>query len=86
MDKIAPYAKAITSAIIAALGALGVALTPDAGGVVSVTAAEYVGIVTAFLVSSLVVWAIPNKDPNAEHQAESVQPPDDQARGILGKA
>ena len=75
MSSIAPYAKAITSAVIAALGALGVALTPDASGLVSVSANEYVGIVTAFLVSSLVVRATPNKDPQAEHQNESVQPP-----------
>lgn len=86
MQKFAPYAKAVVGALIAALGALGAALTPDASGLVSVNAGEWVAVVTALLVGLLAVFATPNKDPEAEHQDESVQPPDDTERGILGKA
>lgn len=70
MTKIAPYAKAITGAAIAGLGALGTALTDE-----RVTSAEWVAVATATLTASLVVWAMPNKDPEANHQTESVQPP-----------
>lgn len=75
MKKIAPYAKAITGAVVAGLGAVRVALNEDALGRVQITAAEWTDIASVTLVASLVVWAIPNKDPDAEHQEESVQPP-----------
>ena len=75
MNKIAPYAKAITGAVIAGLGSLGTALTPDLDNVVSVTPGEWVAVTTATLTASLLVWAIPNKDPEGEHQDESTQPP-----------
>lgn len=75
MNTIAPYAKAIIGALVAALGALGAALTPDASGLVSVSEGEWVAIVTALLVGLLAVFATPNRDPEAEHQDESVQPP-----------
>lgn len=74
MSKIAPYAKAIIGALVAALGALGAALTPDASGLVSVNPGEWVAVVSALLVGLLAVFAVPNKDPEAEHQDESVQP------------
>jgi len=77
MNSVAPYAKAITGAIIAALSALSVALIPDsaAGATSNVTSSEWVTIAIAFLVALSAVWAIPNTDPEAEHQEESVQPP-----------
>jgi nitrate/nitrite transporter NarK len=88
MNKIAPYAKAVIGALVAALGALGAALTPDATGLVSVNEGEWVAVVSALLVGLLAVFAVPNKDPQAEHQDESVQPPADptHAPQILGKA
>lgn len=88
MTKIAPYAKAIIGALVAALGALGAALTPDPSGLVSVSEGEWVAVISALLVGLLAVFATPNKDPEAEHQDESVQPAsiDDPARPILGKA
>ena len=85
MNKIAPYAKALIGALVAALGALGAALTPDATGLVSVNEGEWVAVVSALLVGLLAVFAVPNKDPQAEHQDESVQPPT-HAPQILGKA
>ena len=84
MNKIAPYAKAIIGALVAALGALGAALTPDASGLVSVSEGEWVAVISALLVGLLAVFATPNKDPEAEHQDESVQPAP--AQPILGKA
>lgn len=75
MTKIAPYAKAIIASFVAALGALGAALTPDGDGLVSVTEGEWVAIVTALLVGLLAVFATPNKDPQATHQDESTMPP-----------
>lgn len=86
MNKIAPYAKAIIGALVAALGALGAALTPDASGLVSVSEGEWVAVISALLVGLLAVFATPNKDPEAEHQDESVQPAYDTERPILGKA
>lgn len=86
MSKIAPYAKALVGALIAALAALGTALTPDETGLVVVSPAEWVAVTSAFLVGLAAVFAVPNRDPDAEHQDESVQPPDDDPRGDLGKA
>lgn len=58
MKKIAPYAKAVTAAVIAGLTALVTAL--DDG---SVTAQEGVIIVIALLTALGAVWAIPNAEP-----------------------
>lgn len=68
-DKIAPYAKAI----VAILGAVVVAVMqawPDDPGV-----QQWGGIVTSLL-TAIAVYAVPNKDPEGEHQDESVQPPE----------
>lgn len=73
---IAPVAKAVTGAVVAGLGALGTALIADESGNVAVTAGEWVAVATATLVASYAVWQIPNEDPAAEHQDESVQPAD----------
>ena len=71
MTKIAPYGKALTGAVVALLSYLQPAV--DDG----LTSAEIIGAAVAFLTAGAVVWAIPNKDPQAEHQDESVQPPAD---------
>lgn len=70
MNKLAPYAKALIGALVAGLGSLQQAL--DDG---YVTAQEGTGVAIAFLSGLALVWAVPNKDPNADHQDESVQPP-----------
>jgi peptidoglycan/LPS O-acetylase OafA/YrhL len=70
MTKFAPYAKACIGALVGALAALSQAL--DDGGV---SAQEWVGVTIALLGGLGLVFAVPNKDPNAAHQDESVQPP-----------
>lgn len=69
MNRIAPYGKAITGAVVACLSYLQPAI--DDG----LTQSEGIGAAIAFLTGLAVVWAIPNRDPQAQHQDESVQPP-----------
>ena len=69
MDSIKPYSKAIVSI----LGALVVAVMqafPESAAV------QQWGSIVAALVTAVAVYAVPNRDPQAEHQAESVQPPE----------
>lgn len=70
MKRIAPYAKAITGAVLSGLGAAKLALSDD-----RITSAEWIDVATAAIAGLAIVWAIPNKDPKAKHQDESVQPP-----------
>jgi len=72
------YLKAIVGALIAGLGSLSQALD-DSG----VTAQEWVSVAIATLVALGVVWGVPNLDPKAQHQDQSVQPPN---RGELGQS
>lgn len=58
MSKFAPYAKAIIGALVAGLGALGVALEDG-----SVNSQEYVTIAAAFLVALGAIFAVPNTQP-----------------------
>jgi hypothetical protein len=71
MDRFSPYYKALVGAVISGLGALSVAVTDE-----SVTLSEWVGIATATIVALGGVYAIPNRDPQGVHQADSVQPPE----------
>jgi hypothetical protein len=80
MNRIAPYAKALVAAVVAGLGSLYQALDGDQ----SITVQEWIAVAMTTLTALGVVFAIPNKDPEAEHQDESVQPPSRQR--ILGKA
>lgn len=76
MTKFAPYAKAIIGALVAGLASLQQALDD---GVLS--AQEWTGVTIATLSGLALIWAIPNKDPEAEHQDESVQPATDYSAG-----
>lgn len=78
MKSLAPYFKAITAALVAGASA-AIPLVDD-----GLTVSEALGVAVAFLTALSVVYAVPNKDPEADHQDESVQPPDH--RNILGKA
>ena len=69
MSKLAPYFKALTAALVAGASA-AIPLVDD-----GLTASEALGIAVAFLTALSVVYAVHNKDPQAEHQLESVQPP-----------
>ena len=66
------YLKAIVGALVAGLGSLYTALT-DGG----VSAQEWVAVAIATLVALGTVWGVPNLDPKAKRQNESVQPPRD---------
>jgi sugar phosphate permease len=57
MDAIAPYAKAVTASLIAALTAIGTGLSSDN----SLDWNEGIAAVIAFLVGLGAVWAIPNR-------------------------
>ena len=72
MTKIAPYAKSIVGALVAGLGSLYQALDGDQ----AVTAQEWIAVAMTTLTALGVIFAVPNKDPRAEHQQESVQPPE----------
>jgi len=69
VNSISPYAKALAGFVGAGLIAF---LGAQDGGV---TQAEWVQIVVAALAGSGLIYVVPNKDPKAKHQAESVQPP-----------
>jgi hypothetical protein len=69
MEKIAPYAKAVVGAAVAAL-AFAIPVVDD-----GVTLSETLGILMAGLTGLGVVFAVPNKDRRGRHQRESVQPP-----------
>lgn len=56
MNAVAPYAKAVTAAVVAGLSALAAALDDN-----SVSSQETVTIAIAFFVALGAVWAIPNK-------------------------
>ena len=75
MEKIAPYYKAVTGLLVPFLGSLGTALLSDSAGGSSITAGEWLSAIVIGLVAGGTVFAVPNKDPEGEHQDESVQPP-----------
>jgi hypothetical protein len=79
VTKIAPYAKSIVAALIAALASLQQALDADN----HVSASEWVAVVMALLVAGGAVFAVPNRDPQAAHQDESVQPPEAGESAVL---
>lgn len=65
-----PYLKAFVGALVAALSVLATSL--DNG---ELNAQEVIYALIAFLTAFGAVWAVPNKDPEAQHQRDSVQPP-----------
>ena len=77
MDKIAPYWKAIVGFVTPGVIAAVAAVQDGSPGGQGITMPEWVGIAAACVLTGGAVFAVPNKDPNADHQDESVQPPDD---------
>jgi hypothetical protein len=59
-DPIAPYAKAVIGAILAALSVLSGYLINDTG-LGDITAGQWVAVLVAFLVSLGAIYAVPNK-------------------------
>jgi hypothetical protein len=76
MDKIAPYYKALTAFVVPFLTQIVAGLTPASDGGQNLTTSEWLTALITSLVAGGVVFAIPNKDPEASHQDESVQPPE----------
>lgn len=71
MNTIAPYAKSLVAALVAGLGSLYQALDGDQ----VVTTQEWIAVAMTTLTALGVVFAIPNRDPEGDHQDESTQPP-----------
>lgn len=70
MSKLLPYAKALVGGGIAFAGAMAVGYADDV-----LTQGELWFSIGTGLGGLAGVFAVPNKDPEAEHQDESVQPP-----------
>ena len=77
LDNIAPYWKAVVGFVSPGVVALVAAVQDGSPGGSSITGPEWVGIAAACILTGSAVFAVPNKDPQADHQDESVQPPDD---------
>lgn len=75
MEKIAPYYKAITAFVVPFLTQIVAAMTDASDGGSTITSSEWLTALLTSLVAGGVVFAVPNKDPMAQHQDESVQPP-----------
>jgi hypothetical protein len=75
MDKIAPYYKAVTGLVVPFLGSVGTAMLASSDGGSDITAYEWITAIVLGLVAGGAVFSVSNKDPRAEHQNESVRPP-----------
>lgn len=75
MNSIAPYYKAVAGFLVPFLTQLAAALTGTSDGGTNITSQEWLTAIITSLVAGGVVFAVPNKDPLADHQSESVQPP-----------
>jgi hypothetical protein len=75
MSKLSPYWKAFVGFIAPGAVVLGAAVHEDSLGGHGITTGEWITAVVACVVTSAAVYRVPNRDPLAEHQAESVQPP-----------
>jgi hypothetical protein len=68
VNQLAPYAKTVVAILGAVLTAV-LTQFPDSEAV------QTWGPIVSALLTALTVYAVPNRDPLAEHQDESVQPP-----------
>lgn len=75
MEKIAPYYKAVVAFLVPFLTQIVAALATQSDGGSSITTSEWLTALLTSLAAGGVVFAVPNKDPQAQHQDESVQPP-----------
>lgn len=69
MDKIQPHLKAYAALIGAVCTALLGVYGPDT------QTGHWLTVIVA-VVTAVATWAVPNLDPTARHQDESVQPPE----------
>lgn len=70
LDKVVPYLKAYAALLGSVCTALLGVYGPD-------TQLGHILTVAAALATAVATFAVPNLDPKAQHQAESVQPPDE---------
>lgn len=75
MNKITPYLKTIFGFLTPGAVILGSAVTEVSDGGSAVTSAEWITAAVACVVTGSLVFGVPNTDPAARHQDESVQPP-----------
>jgi len=75
VDQILPYAKAIVGFVAPVASSLIAATQNGTPGGSTITGTEWLVSLLTGVVTASVVWSVPNKDPQAEHQQESVQPP-----------
>ena len=75
MEAIAPYYKAVAAFLVPFLTIIGASLLETSDGGSAILANEWISATVAALLAGGVVFAVPNKDPEGEHQEESVQPP-----------
>jgi hypothetical protein len=75
LTKIQPYAKAVVAFITPGVVALVAAVQDASPGGSTITGPEWVGIGAACVLTGGAAFLVPNKDPQAAHQDESVQPP-----------
>lgn len=75
LDAVKPYAKAVVAFITPGVTALVAAVQDASPGGSNVTGPEWVGIFAACILTSGLVFAVPNRDPRGVKQDESVQPP-----------
>lgn len=75
MNKLAPYWKAIVGFVTPGAVLIGAAVTAGSEAGSTITQSEWITAVVACIVTSGAVYTIPNRDPEARHQDESVQPP-----------
>lgn len=81
MSALQPYLKALVGFLTPGVVVLGAAVTEASQRGDRITEAEWITALVACFVTGGLVFQVPNKDPKAEHQDESVQPPP--AAGVL---
>lgn len=76
VDRVAPYWKALVGFVAPGAVTIGSAVLASSDGGSRITVTEWVTALVACVVTSSAVYQVPNRDPQARHQDESVQPPD----------
>ena len=81
VNAVLPYFKAVLGFLTPGAVILGSAVTEASDGGTRITQAEVITALVAMVVTGGAVYAAPNRDPQARHQDESVQPPNGDLRG-----
>jgi hypothetical protein len=75
LNAVLPYAKAVVGFLTPGVLALVAANQAESPGGSAVTSSEWISVLAACILTGGLVFGVPNKDPQALHQDESVQPP-----------